>query len=170
MRTRFVLAAALTAWAGSQSGMAMQPAATGSQAVLVVDGDVAKPLSLSLAALKSLPRTKVEVKAENGTINVYEGVLAAELLKVAGLPLGQMRGGVVASYAIASGTDGYQAVFAVAELDPGFTSSDVIVADVVDGKPISERQGPLRLVAPKDLMGSRSVRMLRRIQIVRLPK
>ena len=49
-------------------------------------------------------------------------------------------------------------------------SSDVIVADVVDGKPLSERQGPLRLVAPKDLMGSRSVRMLRRIQIVRLPK
>jgi hypothetical protein len=47
VRIRFVLAAALTAWAGSQPGMAMQPAAAGSQAVLVVDGDVAKPLSLT---------------------------------------------------------------------------------------------------------------------------
>jgi DMSO/TMAO reductase YedYZ molybdopterin-dependent catalytic subunit len=101
---------------------------------------------------------------------VYEGVLASELLKMAGMPLGQMRGGVVSSYAIASAADGYPAVFAVAELDPGFTSSNVIIVDVVDGKPLPERQGPLRLVAPKDLMGSRSVRMLRRIQIVRLAK
>jgi hypothetical protein len=112
----------------------------------------------------------VEVKTGKGTINVYEGVLVGELLKVAGVPLGQMRGGVVASYAVASAADGYQAVFAVAELDPAFTSSGVIVADVADGKPLSERDGPLRLVAPKDLMASRSVRMLRRIQIVRLAK
>jgi DMSO/TMAO reductase YedYZ molybdopterin-dependent catalytic subunit len=165
---RFVLALVLTAWAGAHGASATQPAA--GSAALVVAGDVAKPLSLTSAELKALPRTKVEVKAENGTTNLYEGVLAGELLKMAGLPLGQMRGGVVASYAIASAADGYQAVFAVAELDPGFTSSDVIVADVVDGQPLSERQGPLRLVAPKDLMGSRSVRMLRRIQIVRLSK
>ncbi len=168
MHNRFVLALMLTAWAGSLGASATQPAA--GSAALVVDGDVTKPLSLTSAELKALPRTKVEVKTENGTINVYEGVLAGELLKIAGLPLGQMRGGVVASYAIASAADGYQAVFAVAELDPGFTSSTVIVADIVDGKPLPERQGPLRLVAPKDLMGSRSVRGLRRLQIVRLPK
>ena len=74
-----------------------------------------------------------------------------------------------ASYAISSAANGYQAVFAVAN-GSGFSSSDVIVADAVDGEPLSERQGPLRLVAPKDPLGSRSVRMLRRIQIVRLPK
>ena len=124
MHNRF-LALMLTAWAGAHGVSASQPAA--GSAALVVDGDVTKPLSLTAADLKALPRTKVEVKAENGTINVYEGVLAGELLKMAGLPLGQMRGGVVASYAIASAADGYQAVFAVAELDPGFTSSNVIV-------------------------------------------
>jgi DMSO/TMAO reductase YedYZ molybdopterin-dependent catalytic subunit len=167
VRNRLVLALVLTAWAGTH-GAAPQPAA--GSAALVVDGDVTKPLSLTPAAWKALPRTKVEVQGESGTVNVYEGVLASELLKMAGMPLGQMRGGVVSSYAIASAADGYQAVFAVAELDPGFTSSNVIIVDVVDGKPLPERQGPLRLVAPKDLMGSRSVRMLRRIQIVRLAK
>jgi DMSO/TMAO reductase YedYZ molybdopterin-dependent catalytic subunit len=158
----------LTAWSGMH-GVAAPQAPAGS-AALVVDGDVAKPLSLTAAALRSLPRTKVEMKAENGTINIYEGVLAGELLKAAGLALGQMRSGVADSYAIATAVDGYQAVFAVAELDPGFTSSNVIVADTVDGKPLAERQGPLRLVAPRDLMATRSVRMLRRIQIVRLQK
>jgi DMSO/TMAO reductase YedYZ molybdopterin-dependent catalytic subunit len=159
----------LAAAAGSHAAWAAQPAARPAPA-LVVDGDVTKPLSLTSAELKSLPRTKVEVKTAKGTSNVYEGVLVGELLKTAGVPLGQMRAGVVSSYAIASAADGYQAVFAVAELDPAFTTSDVIVADVVDGKPLSERDGPLRLVAPKDLMASRSVRMLRRIQIVRLAK
>jgi hypothetical protein len=169
MRNRFVLALMLAASAGLYAAATAQPAARPAPA-LVVDGDVTKPLSLTAAEWKSLPRTKVEVKTGKGTINVYEGVLVGELLKVAGVPLGQMRGGVVASYAVASAADGYQAVFAVAELDPAFTSSGVIVADVADGKPLSERDGPLRLVAPKDLMASRSVRMLRRIQIVRLAK
>ena len=169
MRNRLAPALMLVALVGSHVTGTTQPT-TLSGPALVVDGDVAKPLSLTSAELKALPRTKVEVKAENGTMNVYEGVLAGELLKLAGVPLGQMRGGVVASYAVASAVDGYQAVFAVAELDPGFTSSNVIVADVVDGKPLSDRQGPLRLVAPKDLIASRSVRMLRRIQIVQLTK
>ena len=168
MRHRLFLIMMLAAWAGTHSVSAMQPAAN--SAALIVDGDVTKPLSLTTAEFKSLPRTKVEVKSEKGTVNVYEGVLASELLKIAGVPLGQMRSGVVASYAIASAADGYQAVFSVAELDPGFTASQVIVADTVDGKPLPDRQGPLRLVAPQDLMGSRSVRTLRRIQIVRLAK
>ena len=127
MRNRLVLVLVLTAWAGSHGVSAMQ--AAGGAAALVVDGDVTKPLALTAAELKMLPRSKVEVKAENGTVNVYEGVLASDLLKMAGVPLGQMRSGVVASYAIASAGDGYQAVFAVAELDPAFTKSDVIVAD-----------------------------------------
>jgi hypothetical protein len=43
--------------------------------------------------------------------------------------------------------DGYQVVFALAELDPAFTSNDIIVADTVDGRPLVDDQGPLRIVA-----------------------
>ena len=167
MRIRLVLALMLTLWAAAHGVAAGQAAGS---AALVVDGDVTKALSLTTADLKAMPRSRVEVKAGDGTVNVYEGVLASDLLRIAGVPLGQMRGGVVASYAIASGADGYQAVFAVAELDPAFTRSDVIVADIENGTPLADRQGPLRLVAPRDLMASRSVRTLRRIQIVRLAK
>jgi DMSO/TMAO reductase YedYZ molybdopterin-dependent catalytic subunit len=66
-------------------------------------------------------------------------------------------------------SDGYRAVFSLAELDPELTGSQVI-ADRVDGKPLLADNGPLRIVAPKDLAGARSIRMLEKIEVVRLPK
>ena len=137
---------------------------------LAVTGDVATPLTLSAADLKALPRTKVEVKDE-GRIVTYEGVLVGEMLKKAGVPLGaDLRGNAVATYVKASATDGYQVVFSLAELDNGFTSNDIIVADTIDGKPLFAYQGPWRIVAPKDSRGARSIRMLERLEVVRLRK
>ena len=81
-----------------------------------------------------------------------------------------MRGPAITSYVVASAADGYQVVFSLAELDSGLTSNDIIVADTVDGKPLFDYQGPLRLVAPKDTRAARSVRMLDRLEVVRLRK
>jgi hypothetical protein len=94
-----------------------------------------------------------------------------EILKRAGVPLGaELRGNAIASHLVASATDGYQVVFSVAEVDPAFTSNDIIVADTIDGKSLFAYQGPFRIVAPKDLRGARSIRMLQRIEVVRLRK
>jgi hypothetical protein len=71
---------------------------------------------------------------------------------------------------LASAQDGYQVVFSLAELDPAFTANDIIVADTIDGKPLFASQGPFRIVAPKDARGARSIRMLERIEVVRLRK
>ncbi len=49
-------------------------------------------------------------------------------------------------------------------------SGQIIVADSVDGKPLFDYQGPLRIVAPGDKRGARSIRMLERIEIVRVTK
>ena len=149
---------------------AQAPAAT-PPTTLTITGDVGKPLTLTAADLKAMPRQKFEVKAEDGTPHVYEGVLAGELLKRAGAPLGSdLRGNAIASYVVASATDGYQAVFSLAELDPAFTANDIMVADTIDGKPIPANQGPWRIVAPKDSRASRSVRLLQRLEVVRLRK
>ena len=137
---------------------------------LIVAGDVATPLTLTAADLKALPRTTVEVKDE-GRIVTYEGVLVGEILKKAGVALGaDLRGNAVATYVKASATDGYQVVFSLPELDNGFTSNDIIVADTIDGKPLFAYQGPWRIVAPKDSRGARSIRMLERLEVVRLRK
>jgi hypothetical protein len=150
---------------------AQAPAASAAPAALSVNGDVTTTLSLTPTDLKSLPRTRVEVKDEDGKTSAYEGVLVGELLKRAGVPLGsQLRGDAIASYVVASAADGYQAVFSIGELDPGFTTNDIIVADTIDGKPLFAYQGPFRIVAPKDHRGARSIRMLTRIEVVRLKK
>jgi len=138
---------------------------------LTVTGDVPAPLSLSPDAIKAMPRTRVATKGEDGQTVTYEGVLVGEILKRAGATLGSdMRGNAVATYVVASATDGYRAVFSLAELDPAFTGSEIIVADTIDGKPLGAHQGPLRIVAPKDTRGARAVRMLERLEVVRLKK
>ena len=71
---------------------------------------------------------------------------------------------------VASASDGYQVVFSIGELDPAMTSSEIIVADTIDSKPLFAHQGPLRIVAPKDARGARSIRMLTRLEVVRLKK
>lgn len=138
---------------------------------LSVAGDVRTPLSITPTELKGMPRTTVDVKDEDGRTVKYEGVLVGELLKRAGATLGgDMRGNAMTTYVLASASDGYQVLFSLAELDPAFTSSEVIVADTVDGKPLFAYQGPFRIVSPKDARPARSIRMLQRLDVVRLKK
>ena len=49
------------------------------------------------------------------------------------------------------------------------TKNDIIVADTIDGKPLFDYQGPLRIVAPRTLRRA-IVRMLERLELVRLRK
>jgi len=137
--------------------------------VIVVDRE--KPLTLKPSDLAAMPRTKVTFKQPDGRAVVHEGVLVAELLKRAGAPLGKaLRGDAMATYVVASATDGYRVVFSLAELDPEFTGSEIIVADRTNGDALLPDQGPMRIIVPKDLAGARSMRMLERIEVVRLPK
>ena len=56
----------------------------------------------------------------------------------------------MATYVVASATDGYRVIFSLAELDPEFTGSEIMVADRTNGQPLLADQGPIRIVAPKD--------------------
>lgn len=166
-RRTFLLALAALA-SISLARTAAQPAPAAG--TLTVAGDVSTPLTIAAAALKSMPRKQVEAKDEGRTV-VYEGVLVAEILKRAGVPLGpDLRGPALATYVVASASDGYQVLFSLPELDPALTANDIIIADTIDGRALLPHQGPLRIVAPKDARGSRSIRMLQRLEVVRLRK
>lgn len=166
MRTLTTLTLSLLLAAGN-AGAGQAPAAAPSN-TLAIAGDVRQAVTFKVEELRTLPRTTVTTDGDSGPVR-YEGVLVGELLKRAGAPLGaDLRGDAVASYVTFTARDGYRAVFSLAELDPDFTSSQVIVADTVDGKPLFGFQGPLRIVAPGDTRGSRSLRMLERIDVVQL--
>ena len=75
----------------------------------------------------------------------------------------------MASYVLAEATDGYRVVFSLAELDSDFLDSEVIVADTLDGAPLSPKQGPFKIVAPHEKRPARWIRMLRSLTVVRVP-
>lgn len=162
------LACVLVFWAGTlvNARMAGQDATT---PALAVAGDVRTPMTIALRDLSAMPRTSVDVTDEDGRTVRYEGVLVGELLRRAGATLGSsLRGDALTTYVLASASDGYQVVFSLAELDPAFTSSRVIVADTIDGKPLFGFQGPFRIVSPGDARPARSIRMLQRLDVVRV--
>lgn len=168
----FLLLCCIAASAVAQAPAAQAPAPESSKTALTVSGDVPKSLSLSLTDLSSLPRKTLKVTNQHsGKEEAYEGVPLAELLKRAGVPQGeQLRGADMAAYVRAEGADGYVVTFAIAELDASFQDSDVLVADTMDGQPLGEKVGPLRLIVPHDKRPGRWVRSLRSITVVKLSK
>jgi DMSO/TMAO reductase YedYZ molybdopterin-dependent catalytic subunit len=140
-------------------------------AELRISGAVSTPLVLTVADLKKMPRKTLSVmNPHDKKKETYEGVLLEELLHRAGVLQGeQLRGSSMATYVIAEATDGYRVVFSLAELDSGILESEVIVADTMDGAPLSAQQGPFRLVAPHEKRPARWVRMLKSITVTRAP-
>lgn len=140
-------------------------------AVLRVGGAVSQPLALTLQDLAAMPRSTVKTQ-EHGTAVTYGGVTLTAILQKAGAPLGsRLRGKALASYTLVTARDGYRVVFALPELDPDFTDTaqQIILADTADGKPLSEKQGPVRIVVPQEKKGARWIRMVESIEVVVLP-
>ena len=164
-----VLAAAVVLGSPWASALA-QSAAPSEAASLAIGGAVERPLQLHLADLEKMPHVSVAVKEHDGSTATYEGVLVAELLKSAGAASGEkMRGPNMVSYLLAEAKDGYRVIFALAELDPAFTDSEVIVAFARNGKPLAEGQGPLRIIVPQDKRQARWIRMVQKLEVVKVP-
>lgn len=139
--------------------------------VLRVAGNVTTPLSLSSSDLKSLPRKTLKVVNPHGKEEeTYEGVAVQELLRRAGVPQNdKLRGTAMATYVLAEAADGYRVLYSLAELDSDFQESEVIVADTMNGSPLGEKQGPLKMVAPHDKRPARWIRMLKSLTVVTVP-
>lgn len=119
-------------------------------------------LILTSDQFKALPHTTVTVHNEHTKADeTYAGVRVADLLAKMDAPLGnKLRGAALSAYLVATGSDGYVAVVALAEADPSFHSGEVIVADTMNGQPIGEKSGPLKLVVTEDKRPARWVRNL----------
>jgi DMSO/TMAO reductase YedYZ molybdopterin-dependent catalytic subunit len=65
--------------------------------------------------------------------------------------------------------DGYRVVFSLPELDPAFSDGRALLADRMDGQPLSAHDGPLRLVLPSEKREARWVRMVERIEMLSAP-
>ena len=133
---------------------------------LIVDGEVESRLTLSLDDLRSMDHQRIEVEQQGGRAT-YEGVPLIEVLRRAGVRIGRapLQGKALVSVLFVTGFDGFQAVFALAELDSASIDRRVLLADARDGRPLSVNEGPLRLIAPGDKYPLRWVRHVVRLTV-----
>ena len=132
---------------------------------------VSKPvLSLSLSDLAGMPQTAARVRMHDGAERTYEGVQLSEILRRAGQPTGEdLRGSLLSRYLSATAHDGYRVLFSLPEVDPAFSDARVIVAYKVDGKPLPDREGPIRIVIPAEKREARWIRMVEKIEVCSTP-
>ncbi len=123
-----------------------------------------KSATWTAATLAALPHTPVTVHNEHTKADeTYSGVPLIALLTPMGVS-DKPRGKQLRLYVVASGSDGYEVVYAIGEVTPDVHDATVMVADAEDWKPIAA-DGPLKLVATGEKRPARWVRNLVSIEV-----
>jgi|HubBroStandDraft_1064217.scaffolds.fasta_scaffold02022_3 hypothetical protein len=124
-------------------------------------GHVEHALHLTVAELKALPQSAVDVTFQSGhgpQSGHFAGPLLWDLVQKAGIAeeAGSKAKHHLQHALLVTGRDGYVVALAVAEIDPDFEGKSVILADEGD---------ELRLIVPGDKFGGRDVRDVVRIEV-----
>jgi DMSO/TMAO reductase YedYZ molybdopterin-dependent catalytic subunit len=143
-----------------------------SRPLLKIDGKIAAPLTITAEDWAKLPRaTLMAPRGHSKEKFQFEGVPLKALLDKAGVfdPKKELKGKQLLQYVVITASDGYRAIFSIAELDEATgATANVLLADKVDGKPLDEKEAPLQLVVPTDKRPARCVRMVTAITVVAL--
>jgi len=143
---------------------------------LAVRGNVATPLSLSVADLGKFPVQRVEdtrvVRGQGGaseTARHFAGCLLRDVLNAARLTEGD-RNDLRKTIVVATASDGYKAVFSWAELYNTPIGDGVLVVYERDGARLGNDEGRIALISLKDVRpGPRHVKWLATVDVVRVP-
>jgi len=151
---------ALLALAASVRALAAEPALSVSY--------TEKTLLLSAEDLGRLPHAVVVATDPHEKVSHrYSGVSVHDLLASVGAPFGdKMHGPALQLAVLVRSQDGYTVLFALPEFDYSFSDRTIIVADRVDGTPLTGKFGPLRLIAPGDKHAARWARMVASIEVI----
>ena len=115
---------------------------------LTVQGLDGTSAVFTVADLAKLPQHTMQVM-DHVTPATFEGVALNDILAKVTLPAGEKyHKSATSYYLLVEAKDGYKALYAWAELDSSFMDKPVYVAIQRDGKPLSDKEGPFRIVAP----------------------
>lgn len=136
------------------------------EATIKVTGEVTTPLDLKLPDLQQFKQIEVKRKDRDGSDHTYTGVVLADILQKAGATLGkELTKENLAKYVLVEASDGYRVIFGLAELDKAFTDRLIIVATLVDGKPLDARDGPFRIIVQDEKKPARCIKQVTSIKI-----
>ncbi|OCX53570.1 molybdopterin-binding protein [Mucilaginibacter sp. PPCGB 2223] len=132
-------------------------------ATVKVSGEVTTPLSLSLSDLHQYTQTTVVRKDKDGKDHTYSGVILADILQKAGVIMNRES---LTKYLLVNASDGYEIIFALAELDKSFTDRAIILADTVDGKPLPQGDGPFRIIVQDEKKPARCIKQVTSLKVL----
>ena len=134
---------------------------------LTVRNDSGKQVLLGRADLEALPHVKVAATDHSSAPVNFEGVTLKSVLEKAGVTFGEsMKGKRLTNCLLVEAADGYRAVIALPELDPAFTDKQTLLVFLRDGKSLSDKEGPYRIVIPDEKRMARWVRQVTTLKIV----
>jgi hypothetical protein len=127
----------------------------------------ARTVVLMASDLSTLSRHEVRVVAEGSSDSVtVSGVSLWDVLQKAGVPASEASGRQRAvMYVRLMGADGQGALFALVEVDPGFSKRSVLLADRRNAQPLDAVEGPWRAIVPDDTRHARWIRGLVSIDV-----
>ncbi|HZU06143.1 MAG TPA: molybdopterin-dependent oxidoreductase [Chloroflexota bacterium] len=132
-------------------------------------GLVDRPRVFTLADLQRYPAWTLTVAYGTGRgmeVGRFTGVPLWELLREAGVQVAPSRhNDRLRKYLVATGSDGYEVVVSLAELDPEFGAAVALVAYQRDGELLGPTEGMARLVIASDKRGGRLVSNLVRLEV-----
>jgi len=132
---------------------------------IAVQTGTGAPVNVSASDIAGMPHQKLSAD-EHGKSVDFEGVPLRLVLEKAGVVFdGAMHSKKLTSYLLVEAADGYRVIFAMAELDPAFTDRVILLADRVDGHPLDNKEGPLRLVVPGEKRMARWVRQVTGLKV-----
>jgi DMSO/TMAO reductase YedYZ molybdopterin-dependent catalytic subunit len=137
-----------------------------------LSGIVSTPGTYTLSKLQALPATTETATYQGPTGSVtdtYTGVTLWNLITAAGLITDpSIKNDLLRDYALVTGTDGYEAIFPLGEIDPAFGDQPDLVAYGDTGGQLgpSGPDGFARMVVPGDTAGGRYVSNIASIEII----
>jgi DMSO/TMAO reductase YedYZ molybdopterin-dependent catalytic subunit len=164
----FVLALLALCWS---AGIAAQAAAPVTITVSI-SGNVAEPVSLTVADLKRYPAHEIQYVAGRGAdhktgdepARQYTGCLLRDVLAAA-KPTESKRHELRKSYIVAAASDGYEVVFSWAELFISPIGDSVYIVYARDGVPLADDEGRIALIAVTDTRPARHVKWLQTLML-----
>jgi hypothetical protein len=155
-----------------------EPGPTGPGGIAVsatLSGAVADPTIISPAMLSQLNQSQIVtetatyLQGSTSVTDTYTGVSLWDLIQDAGLLTNPaIKNDVLNFIVVATGSDGYRAVFSLGEIDPAFGNQKDIVAysDQLGQLGVGGGSGALRIVVPGDIVGGRYVSNLTSLQVI----
>jgi hypothetical protein len=166
-----ILACALTLSLNGWAFAGSNGCAGGYSSQFTITGHVQNSATYDQNSLAALPHSKENITfltkrgPQSGS---FTGVLLWDLLNKAGIKSDPNQDGQF-QYIEVTGTDCYQVVLALGELNPNFGGEQVLVADGENGVPLGSDTGFARLIVPGDKFGGRDAFWITTIQVLSGP-